>query len=378
MTAAQLLLIAAPGFPLALALLALFSRARRHLFTLVPAAPLPGICAALLLSPGTAAPLPRTLLGAGLSIDEIGKVLLGVTALLWTLAGIYARFSIKDKGRNRFAGFWLATLSGNLLLFVSADLISFYLAFATLSLAAFGLVIHSHSAEARRAGRVYLVLAILGETCLLLGFLVGADAAGSVMIDEVRSALPASPHRDLAILLLVIGFGLKAGLLPFHVWLPLAHPAAPAPASAVLSGAIVKAGIFGLARFLPLEADLPAWSGALVGLGLATAYFGIVVGLFQKRPKTVLAYSTLSQMGLIVVVLGSAFGSPGPGFALSAATLYAAHHGLAKGALFLSVGVLAETGRRSFPPVLLATALAALAVAGLPITGGALAKLAIK
>lgn len=373
-----LLLYAAPAVPVALTMLALVPRARPALFRLLPVAPLPALAAALLLPTGTAVPLPRTLLGAGLALDETGRVFLGVAAALWALAGLFALASIADERRERFAGFWLATLAGNMLLFLAADVVTFYLAFAVLSLAAFGLVVHYGTAEARRAGRIYLVLAIVGEVSLLLAFMIGAQAAGSILIADVREALPDARHRDIALALLIGGFGLKAGLMPFHIWLPLAHPAAPVPASAVLSGAIVKAGIFGLASFLPLGADLPRWSAVLVTLGLVTAYGGVLCGIVQHRPKTVLAYSTLSQMGLVIAVLGAGFGSPGAGLVLSAATLYAAHHGLAKGALFLSVGLVEKSDRRVRGAVILAAGLAALAIAGLPFTGGALAKLAIK
>ncbi|TCD06775.1 NADH/ubiquinone/plastoquinone (complex I) [Erythrobacteraceae bacterium CFH 75059] len=374
----RFLLDAAVGVPLLLTALALLPTRRGLMIRLLPFAALPGLAAALLVPSGTAQPLPQTLLGAGLVMEAQGRVFLGIAALLWTLAGITARASVTGERRDRFAGFWLATLTGNMLLVLAADVVSFYLAFAILSLSAFGLVVHDGTAEARRAGRIYLLLAIVGETALLLGLLVAASGVGSVFIADIRSALPALPRRDLALALMIAGFGLKAGLVPLHVWLPLAHPAAPVPASAVLSGAIVKAGIFGLMQFLPLGTALPDWSGALVTLGLTTAYYGVAAGLFQRRAKAVLAYSTVSQMGLIVTVLGAGLASPGPGLALSAAGFYAAHHGLAKGALFLSVGVLHAAGGASRRPLLLLTGLTALAIAGLPFTGGALAKLAVK
>jgi hydrogenase-4 component B len=372
-----LLLYAGPAFPLALTCLALWPAARGHLIRTLPVAPLPALAAALLLPPDVSESLPNTMLGAGLALGETGRIFLGVGAFLWSAAGVFATSYIGE-GRARFAGFWLATLSGNMLLFVAADVVTFYLAFAILSLSAFGLVVHEGHKGARRAARVYLLLAVFGETCLLLGLLVGAHGAGSILMNDVRQALATSSYRDLAIGLLVAGFGLKAGLMPLHVWLPLAHSAAPVPASAVLSGAIVNAGIFGLVAFLPLEADLPGWSAVLVGLGLATAYGGILFGIVQTRPKTVLAYSTLSQMGLVVVLIGSGFGSPGAGFVIAAAGLYCVHHGLAKGALFLSVGVIGKTSGRVRGLAALLAGLAALAVAGLPFTGGALAKLAIK
>ena len=95
------------------------------------------------------------------------------------------------------------------------------------------------------------------------------------------------------------------GLVPLHVWLPLAHPAAPMPASAVLSGAIIKAGVIGLIRFLPLDGSLADWSAGLTSLGLVTAFYAVAVGITQANPKTVLAYSSVSQMGFVAAVLGA-------------------------------------------------------------------------
>jgi formate hydrogenlyase subunit 3/multisubunit Na+/H+ antiporter MnhD subunit len=187
------------------------------------------------------------------------------------------------------------------------------------------------------------------------------------------ATLAASPWRGLTLLLLIAGFGLKAGLVPLHVWLPIAHPAAPMPASAVLSGAIVKAGIIGLIRFLPLEGAAD-WGTALAALGLVTAFYGAALGITQDNPKTVLAYSTVSQMGLAAAVLGMAVAA-GDGAALTVAAYYAMHHELAKGALFLAVGVAAAGGGRA---ALLIGGLVALGFAGLPFSGGAVAKLAIK
>jgi formate hydrogenlyase subunit 3/multisubunit Na+/H+ antiporter MnhD subunit len=191
------------------------------------------------------------------------------------------------------------------------------------------------------------------------------------------AALPTSPWRDMTLALLIIGLGLKAGLVPLHVWMPLAHAAAPMPASAVLSGAVVKVGILGLGRFLPLATALPEWGIALTAAGLFTAFYGVVIGVTQQHPKAVLAYSSVSQMGLIVAVLGMGLTSGDVSAALSAA-YYAAHHVLVKGALFLAVGIVAATGARRLWPILLAVAVLALSLGGLPLTGGALAKYAVK
>ncbi len=197
----------------------------------------------------------------------------------------------------------------------------------------------------RRAGEIYLVLAVLGEICLLIAFalLAAAIPGESLAIREVVAVLPASPWRDLTLALLIAGFGLKMGLVPLHVWLPLAHPAAPMPASAVLSGVIVKAGVIGLIRFLPVEAALPDWGGTLAALGPPDRVLRRRAAASRRHnPKTVLAYSSVSQMGLVAAVLGMGLAA-GDGAGMAAA-FYAAHHVLAKGALFLAVGVVAATG----------------------------------
>ncbi|WP_322516079.1 proton-conducting transporter membrane subunit [Rhodopseudomonas palustris] len=370
----RVLLPLAPAVPLVLALLGLLLRRPT---SLLPLAALPGLAAAFVSPTGEIISLPWLLLGISFRLDPLGAVFLGFASLLWTLAGLYAYAYLGGKqGEGRFCLFWNLTLAGTSGTFVAADAATFYLSFALLSLAAYGLVVHERSKAAWRAGRVYIVLAIFGETCLLLGLLLGANAADSLLIDDVRAALAVSPWRDAAILALLMGFGLKAGLVPLHVWLPLAHSAAPVPASAVLSGVIVKAGLIGLIRFLPIDA-LPSWADTLLWLGLATAWSGILLGLPQRQPKAVLAYSTMSQMGLMVAVLGAGFGAGVAGTTMATA-LYATHHGLAKGALFLAVGVVAAGAGRAAIPLLVVVAVLGAAIAGMPFTGGALAKLAIK
>lgn len=363
--------------PVALSIASIWRRARSVLFDLLPLVPVPALAVALLGIRGEMAQLPELLLGIRLVLDETGAVFLGFISLLWVLAGAYARAYLPGRTRDTaFPGFWYATLAGNLGVCIAADVVTFYALFSLLSLAAYGLVVHDGTTRAFRAGRVYLVLAVIGEMGLVFGLMLAAQAAGGLEIDAARTALANAPQRDLTIALLVVGFGVKAGLVPLHVWLPLAHPIAPTPASAVLSGAIVKAGILGLMRFLPLEAILLDWGHVLAFAGLVTAYYGVLIGLTQTDPKAILAYSTLSQMGIVVAVLGAALALR-PDDTLDAAALYATNHGLAKGALFLSVGVVAASGRLHWS-VMLPTAVAAGAIAGLPLTGGALAKLAIK
>jgi formate hydrogenlyase subunit 3/multisubunit Na+/H+ antiporter MnhD subunit len=373
-----LLLAATPLVPLlllgAMAVPAWRDRAAR----LVWAAPLPALACALFAVPDAALVL-HARLRLGLALDAPGALLLGAAALLWCAAGVYARAYVAGPGYTRFAAWWLATLAGSLGVFVAADLAGFYLAFTLASLPAWGLVIHDRSAQAVRAGALYVLLAVLGEAALLAAFaLLAATAPGeSLAIADVLPAIGGSPLRDVTIALLVAGFGLKAGLVPLHVWLPIAHPAAPMPASAVLSGAIIKAGVIGLLRFLPVGATPTGWGEALVVAGFVTAFWGVALGIAQRNPKAVLAYSSVSQMGVVAAAFG--MGIIG-GLAATpvAVAFYALHHVLAKGALFLAVGVAASSGGVGRALVLVPAVLLALGFGGLPLTGGWLAKEAVK
>lgn len=380
MTGTGALLVATVAVPVGMLVACLSRRARARMPALLALAPLPGLAAALLARDGPPLVLDQARLQFTLALDTPGAMLLGVAALLWSAAGVYAWVYLgDDPGAGRFAEWWLLTLTGSLGVFIAADLASFYIAFAAVSLSAWGLVVHDGTPRVRRAGAIYLGLAVLGEICLLLAFalLAVATPSDSLAIRDVVAMLPTSPWRNLTVAFLVAGFGLKVGLVPGHVWLPLAYPAAPMPASAVLSGAISKAGVIGLIRFLPIGAALAGWGEALVTVGLFTAFYGVAVGITQANPKTILAYSSVSQMGVLAAVLGMGLAA-GDGGAVLAASFYAAHHVLVKGALFLAVGVVAATSARRLWPVLLPAAVLALGLGGLPLTGGALAKLAIK
>ena len=207
-------------------------------------------------------------------------------------------------------------------------------------------------------------------------FMAEAVPSGSLAIRDAVAALPAAPWRDAALALLLLGFGLKIGLVPGHVWMPLAYTAAPIPAAAALSGAAVKAGVIGLIRFLPFGTAMPGWGEALAAAGLFSAFYGVAIGLTQDNPKTVLAYSSVSQMGLLAAALGMGWAAGDSG-AVTSVSFAAAHHVLVKGALFFAIGVAAASRPRLWP-VLLPAAVLALGLGGLPLTGGALAKLALK
>jgi formate hydrogenlyase subunit 3/multisubunit Na+/H+ antiporter MnhD subunit len=379
MSVGAALLAGSLAIPFAMLLACVSRRARNQMPSLLALAPLPALTAALLVSPGTMLVLPQPPFRMTLALDAPGAMLLGVSALLWIAAGAYASVHLRtDPNAGRFAEWWLLTLAGNIGVFIAADLVSFYLTYSVVSLAAWGLVVHDGTPASRRAGMVYVGLAVLGEAFLLMAFvfMAAATSNGSLMIRDAVAALPSSPWRGAAIALLILGFGLKVGLVPGHVWMPLAYTAAPIPAAAALSGAGVKAGVIGFIRFLPLETAMPQWGETLTAAGLFSAFYGVAVGITQRNPKAVLAYSSISQMGLLAAALGMGLAAGDAGAGLGA-SFSAAHHVLVKGGLFLAIGLAAFAGARLWP-VLIPAALLALGLGGLPLTGGALAKLAAK
>ena len=377
---AQVWLIATWAWPLALLLACSWRGARRLMPKLLALAPLPALAAALFAASAPTASIggqPLTLL---FGLDAPGALLLGVASLLWIAAGAYTGPYLRDGAHaGRFAACWLLAAAGCLGLFVAGDLVSLYAMLAMMTVGAGGLVIHDGTPRAWRAGATYVGLALFAESVLLVGLVMLAVRmpGPGLAIGDAVSTLAVSPDRDAILALLVFGFGVKAGLVPLHIWMPLAHSAAPVPASSVLSGAVVKAGIIGLIRFLPSGEALPATGQLLVCAGFVTAFYGVVVGLTQRHPKAVLAYSSVSQMGVVVAALGCGLAA-GDGGAGMVAAFYASHHVLVKGALFLAVGVAAAgtQGRRRW--VLAPALLLCLGLGGLPFTGGAVAKFATK
>lgn len=380
MTENALLLGSAIAVPLAMLLATASSRLRGVLPGLLPFAPVPALAAALLASNGSSLEIGSSAFALTFALDSPGAMLLGVAALLWIFGGRYAAQDLRDKpNRSGFVVCWLMTLTGCVGVFLAADLIGFYFLLAVLSVGASGLVLQGNGANALYAGAVYLGLALLAEAFLLAGLVLLAAATpnGSLLISDATQALAASPTRDLTLTLLLIGLGMKAGLVPLHFWMPLAYTAAPIPAAAVMSGAVVKASVLALIRFLPFDVALPDFGLPLATIGMFGALYGVAVGITQADPKTVLAYSSVSQMGFVVAIIGMGLAAGDGGTSLAAA-FYAVHHLLVKGGLFLAVGVVAATGRRHLWPVLVPAAVIALGLGGLPLTGGALTKYAAK
>ncbi|GGH45725.1 proton-conducting transporter transmembrane domain-containing protein [Microbacterium album] len=375
-------------------------RLRRALVFLSPAAIVPGVALALLAdtgggtagASGTSLTIPWLLLGTHFAVDDLGRPLLMIAAVLYGGA-LSATGWIKMRDAERrgaaLCGFLLTAYVGNIGTYLAADSVTFYLSFAVMSFSAAGLVVHYRTPTAHRASRVYLTLSVLSESAILAALLLTVSAGGMLLAD-VPAAVAESDRTGLVLGLLLFGFGVKAGTVPLHIWLPLAHPAAPPAASAVLSGTMVTAGLIGWLRFVPVpgangpgalgsghDAGIVANAGwTLLILALAGAFLAVLFGVLQNDPKVILAYSTISQMGFIsaVIAVGMIVPELWPGTS-TAAILYAVHHGLAKGALFLGVPVMKHFGSGAASVVaMLGMIGAGLVIAGAPLTSGALGK----
>jgi formate hydrogenlyase subunit 3/multisubunit Na+/H+ antiporter MnhD subunit len=263
-------------------------------------------------------------------------------------------------------------------------------AWETMALSSFFLVTAEHRhAEIRRAGYLYLLLAHIGAMAILLSFGVMAGSAGDYTFDAMRAFRGGDFWETAAFLLALFGFGAKAGLVPLHVWLPEAHPAAPSPVSAMMSGIMLKTAIYGLLRigFDLLQAHTWWWGLLLLLVGLASALFGVVFSAVQTDMKRLLAYSSIENVGLIVLGMGlalifSAFGMHSfAALALTALLYHCLNHAFFKSLLFLSTGsVLHATGERNLgklgglihqmPWVAWLALIGVLASAGLPPLNG--------
>jgi len=378
-----LLLLAAVLVPLLLAAGLISRRSRRWVMAAAPLAALPAVVLGFYGEAGMRIDMSWVLLDMHLGLDATGQTFLIFTSLLWLIAGIYARGYLADDPRaHQFFGWFMLTMAGNFGLVVSLDMASFYLFFAVMSLSAYGMIVHDRSLKSFSAGRVYIWLVVIGEIALFAGMVLATLARGSLLFTSGVDDLIANPTLNLTIGLLLIGFGIKVGIVPLHVWLPLAHPAAPTPASAVLSGAMIKAGLLGWIRFLPIgDAAFPGWGQICLWVGSVTAIYAAIVGVTQANAKSVLAYSSISQMGVLTLGLGGGLLVPQAWPLIAPAMMiYALHHSLTKGCLFLSVGIAAGTAGNSWWSRFVNAGLVipALAMVGAPLTIGAVAKSGLK
>ena len=293
-----------------------------------------------------------------LRLDALAALFLIPTFLLAAACSLYGQAALAKYAATRRLGahwfFFHILVLAMALVFTAADGFLFLLSWEAMSLAPFFLVsFYSDREQVRAAAWTYLVASHLGAFFLLALFMLLVNAAGGSFAFQAFESLQLGGGQAAILFgLAVVGFGSKAGLAPFHIWLPEAHPAAPSHVSAFMSGALIKAGIYGLLRIGVMVAPAGIEPGlVLLGLGLATGVGGILFALAQRDLKRLLAYSSVENIGIVVVGLGiglfaSRAGAPAMAtLAYAGALLHALNHALFKGLLFLGAGsVLHATG----------------------------------
>ena len=301
--------------------------------------------------------------GLALRLDGLGAfflILVGVVAAPAALYGV----GYTEAYRGRYSLGWLGAMLNLFLLTMSIvvladNALTFLLTWEAMSLTSYFLVMTEHErADTVAAGGWYLAMTHVGLALILAAFVLlippNGEASFAALRDAAATLSPA--RRGLVFVLAVLGFGGKAGLVPLHVWLPRAHPAAPSHVSALMSGVMVKLGVYGILRLaLDLLGVGPAWWGALlIGLGAASALIGVLYALMEDDLKRLLAYSTVENVGLVFIgvgagVLFASLREPAAAvLALAAALYHALNHGVFKGLLFLGAGsILQATGLRN-------------------------------
>ena len=354
-----------------------------------------GVGVAGLLSPASSMVLPIGLpdLPFHLRLDPLSAffmALLGGAAFGVT---VYASgyFRNMAAGSLTLLALWYHLfLAGMVAVLLADDAYAFMVAWEVMALSSYFLVTTDHKIpDIRRAGFLYLLIAHVGAVSLLLTFGVLQGGEGDYTFDTMRVAEMTPFWSSVAFLLALFGFGAKAGLVPMHVWLPEAHPAAPSPVSALMSGVMLKTAIYGLLRvtFDLLDVQIGWWGTLTLALGLITALYGVIFAAVQSDMKRLLAWSSIENIGVILTAFGLTliFHTDGKG-ALAALTLtallyHALNHAFFKGLLFVGTGsVLHATGERRMghlgglmrfmPWTAWLTLIGALAIAGLPPLNG--------
>ncbi len=302
-------------------------------------------------------PIGLPWVGAHFRLDPLASFFLAVINLGGASASLFALgYGRHERSPGRVLPFYPAYLAGMNIVLLAEDAFSFLVAWEFMSLTSWALVVsHHREAENVRAGYVYLLMAGFGTLALLFAFGVLAGSGGNYDFDTIRAANPSGTVAGLVLLLALVGAGSKAGLVPLHAWLPLAHPAAPSHVSGLMSGVMTKVAVYGFVRIVFDLLGPPEWwwSMVVLALGGASAALGVLYALMQRDIKRVLAYSTIENIGIIFTGLGLALAFKAEGLdwvaalAFTAAMLHILNHAVFKSLLFFGAGaVLDSTGER--------------------------------
>jgi len=316
--------------------------------------------------------------GLYLQVDGLSIVMALVGFLLWLAVSIYSISYIKTD-LVRYYSFLLIVLGAVQGTVLAKDLISFYVFLEMATVSTYFLIIHKRSIDALQAGYKYIVMTLIGAFLILLSIiLVYIDTGSYEMTGVTKSGVP------IASVLFLVGCFIKTGVVPLHTWLPEAHPAAPSPVSAFLSGMMIKIGAYGIIRFIfpILNFDLPATnfgeilSSLIMSIGVASMLIGVLLALLQTDIKRLLAYHSISQMGYILLGIGL-----GTKLGLAGGLYHLVNHAMFKGLLFLCMGAVTySTGTRKLdnlgglwkrmPITTFTCIIAALAISGIPPFNG--------
>lgn len=328
--------------------------------------------------------------GLHLKLDGFQALYALLASGAWFLSGLFSKeYARHMHRRGRYYAFMLLTLAGTMGVFLSTHLMTTWICFEFMSFSSYVLVAQEEDAAALKAAASYLTYGVIGGLSILMGLWLLYQQTGTLEIASLSAACASIPFSSLlpAGLCLLAGFGAKAGMFPLHTWLPAAHPVAPAPASALLSGVIVKTGIYGVAVVCAsVFAGSAGWGRILLALSVCTMVLGGVLALFSVNLKRTLACSSMSQMGFVLFGLAclDLLGEHGS-MAASGAVLHMVNHTLFKQVLFTLAGiVMLGTGSlelneiRGFgkgkPLLLTAYLCAALGIGGIPLLSGYVSK----
>ncbi len=294
-----------------------------------------------------------------LRIDPLAAFFLLLLSIVGGAASLYAIGYTSDHYSPRYAvlpAVFNLFLASTAFVFASSHAGAFLVAWELMTLTSLLLIVYEHEQATNvRAGFVYVVMTYTGTALLMAAFFILAAAAGDLGFEKFGGLSLTPMQRNLIFLLAFGGFGAKAGIIPLHVWLPKAHPAAPSHVSAVLSGVMLKTAVYGMARFyLEFLGVGPTWWGLMiVGFGIVSALLGVLYALMETDIKRLLAYSSLENLGVVMLGIGAGlmFSSAGKpllaGLAWSAALLHVFNHGIFKALLFLAAGAAVQaTGTR--------------------------------
>jgi hydrogenase-4 component B len=336
-------------------------------------------------------PLGLPWIGARFHLDGLAAVFVIVVGLGGAAASLYALgYGRHEAEPERVLPFYPVFLAGMSLVVLAADAFSFLIAWEVMSLSSWGLVMARHREPGNaRAAYVYLVMAVFGALSLLLAFALLAGPQGAYAFDAIRAHPLSAGTASLVLALAILGAGSKAGVVPLHVWLPLAHPAAPSHVSALMSGVMTKVAVYAFVRIVFDLAGPPEWwwSVVVLALGAATAFVGVLQALMEHDLKRLLAYHTVENIGIIFIGLGLALAFKAAhlewaaALAMTAALFHVFNHSLFKSLLFFGAGaVISATGERDMehlgglilrmPQTALAFLVGCVAISALPPLNG--------